>query len=108
MCSGGGTAAREGPEIYKEELELCGFKMRAGGTTVIVPVLSHPPHKAKSETALTWLTLLAPASWLPETLPPPTHVPLEALMTAELYGHPAGEGQISGCPVPFAELPQAQ
>lgn len=72
------------------------------------PCVESSPHKAKSETVLTWLTLLALASWLPETLPLPTHVPLEALMTAELYGLPAGEGQISGCPIPFAELPQAQ
>lgn len=79
-----GTPAWEPSEPYSEK-QFYSFRLRAGGTAAVVPVLSSllaqmgsrhhlycvegSTHTAKSEPVLTWWIPLAPLWWLTETLP---------------------------------------
>lgn len=86
----------------QEETELCGFKVKAGGTNAIVPVLSPPhmqpvgrhhfswvepiSHAAKCESTLAFWILQAPPWWHPKAPHNPTRTSPEALSAGQSTG----------------------
>ena len=73
------------------------FRVRAGGTSTIVPIVALVPCMPKSKSALAWWTLLAPPWWFPET---PLHCKCSQA---------SGRWQVATVyPDMFAEWPQTQ